>query len=208
MSKTRPHDILSIHEHDPSIIVDLAYATKNNFTGAVVPGYSSNIGYIQENVLKQLSKINSELLTDDLCLYIFDSYRPANSVSFFHTCWRLKEDNSFLKHKYYPTLTKEELFKYELLAIHSSHSRASTVDLGIYDLKCNKLVDMGSIFDYFHEISITDTKLITPEAQKNRLILKGIMEENGFINYKKEWWHYRFKDEKYPTTYFDFDIES
>ena len=45
---------------------------------------------------------------------------------------------------------------------------------------------------------------ITEQQKRNRLLLKSAMENHGFVNYDKEWWHYTLKDEPYPDTYFNF----
>ena len=63
---------------------------------------------------------------------------------------------------------------------------------------------MGSTWDYFGEKSSISTKNINPIQQKNRLILKTMMEMFGFIPYEKEWWHFTLKDEPFPNKYFDF----
>lgn len=194
---------------DDSIIVNLAYATNKNFTGSIVNGYFSNKAYMQIDALNSLLAVNQELKKQDKCLYIFDSYRPQKSVDFFLNIVKTKSKNEhLLKEKYYPNFKKEELFKKGFLTQQSSHSRASAVDLTIYDMKAKKLLDMGGIFDFFDERSSTYFTLLEPIAKKNRMLLKDIMEKYHFINYDKEWWHYRFVKEKYPDSYFDFNIEN
>jgi D-alanyl-D-alanine dipeptidase len=39
------------------------------------------------------------------------------------------------------------------------------------------------------------------------MILKSVMERNGFKNLKEEWWHYTLVNEPYPDEYFDFEVE-
>ena len=65
---------------------------------------------------------------------------------------------------------------------------------------------MGTPFDFFGPKSHTANQSISTQARKNRLILKGAMEKQGFENYRKEWWHYTFKPEPTPKTYFNFDV--
>jgi len=66
---------------------------------------------------------------------------------------------------------------------------------------------MGSSVGLFDEISWTGNCDISLEAQKNRKFLKEIMENYGFKNYPKEWWHYSLVEEPFPATYFNFPIE-
>ena len=65
---------------------------------------------------------------------------------------------------------------------------------------------MGTNFDFYDSKSETFSTLISEIHQKNRILLKQGMEKFGFINYVKEWWHYRLDDEFFKDTYFDFKI--
>jgi D-alanyl-D-alanine dipeptidase len=49
---------------------------------------------------------------------------------------------------------------------------------------------------------------VSPFERENRRCLRSIMEASGFAAYELEWWHYTLKEEPYPSTYFDFPIES
>lgn len=88
----------------------------------------------------------------------------------------------------------------------SGHTRGSTVDLTIIK-KDGSFVDMGGTFDLFSEISHPDYKNLTKEQKKNRKILHDAMIKAGFKGIDSEWWHYTLKNEPYPDTYFDFDVE-
>jgi D-alanyl-D-alanine dipeptidase len=65
---------------------------------------------------------------------------------------------------------------------------------------------MGTGYDCFHELAATANGQITQQQRINRLLLKTLMEKQGFKNYSKEWWHFTLKDEPFPETYFDFVI--
>ncbi len=45
-------------------------------------------------------------------------------------------------------------------------------------------------FDDFDRLSNTADSRITEQQKRNRQLLKTLMEENGFVNCDKEWWHY------------------
>jgi hypothetical protein len=55
--------------------------------------------------------------------------------------------------------------------------------------------------------SHTNSTLVNITYQQKRTMFKNLMEQAGFINYDKEWWHYTLKNEPFPNTYFDFDIQ-
>lgn len=202
----KPDDIVHLKTIIPDIVERIDYGCKDNFTGHIIPGYKKRKAFLQIDAAKALLKVQNELKEYGNGLIIFDSYRPQKGVEFFFNEWRKEETNIKIKEKYFPTLTKEQIFKEEFLARKSSHTRCSTVDLSMIKLEDNSLVEMDGIFDFFHEKSSTRTNLITPQAQKNRILLLEVMQANGFTNYSKEWWHFRFIKEKYPETYFDFDI--
>jgi D-alanyl-D-alanine dipeptidase len=68
-------------------------------------------------------------------------------------------------------------------------------------------IDMGTGFDCFHPMSWTASNRVGPLQRQNRLMLKAVMDKYGFRNYRKEWWHYTFRNEPFPKTYFNFTIK-
>jgi len=67
-------------------------------------------------------------------------------------------------------------------------------------------IDMGTGYDCFDELSHTANPRISADAARNRQYLKSVMEKHGFVNYAQEWWHYTYKPEPYPSTYFDVPV--
>lgn len=139
-------------------------------------------------------------------LKIWDAYRPQTAVNHF-VKWAENILDIKMKEVFYPDVDKDKLFELGYIASRSRHSRGSTVDLTIVDIKTGKEVDMGSPFDFFGEISHHGTSLITEEQTANRNILKTEMENAGFKSYSEEWWHFTLKDQPYPDNYFDFLVE-
>ncbi len=95
------------------------------------------------------------------------------------------------------------------IAAHSGHSRASTVDLTL--LRKNaagqwRPVDMGGTYDLFDPVSHLNSTAITTEQKANRLLLKDLMQQQGFTSYELEWWHFTLHNERYPNSYFDFVV--
>lgn len=189
------------------IIVDMRYFTTKNFTMERVDGYQANACFLHKKVMENLKKVHKDLKQKGYGLYLFDCYRPQKGVDHF-VRWSHAPDQPLSKKKYYPKLEKSVLFDSGYIAKKSGHSRGSTVDLSIYKLNDPKRepIDMGTPFDFFGPKSHTANSEITNIAKSNRKILLASMEKFGFQNYKKEWWHFTYKPEPTPKTYFNFDV--
>ena len=140
-------------------------------------------------------------------LKVFDAYRPAAAVKHF-VFWGLEDQDLRMKEYFYPDLEKQELFRKGYIASRSSHSRGSTVDLTLLDMKTGKELDMGSPFDLFSELSHPDNREVTDAQYNNRMLLQSVMVRNGFEPIDCEWWHFSLKNEPYPDTYFEFPVSS
>jgi D-alanyl-D-alanine dipeptidase len=68
-------------------------------------------------------------------------------------------------------------------------------------------LDMGTIFDFFHERSHTNSSAISADHRSNRQLLKSVMEKHGFKNFAQEWWHFSLVTEAFPGQSFDFDVD-
>ena len=196
-------DVTSIN-HD--IIINLKYKGVDNFTSHVVPGYHDNILLLTEPAAKALINAQHDFNHLGFSIVVFDAYRPQKAVDYFVE-WTKRKNDTLTKSMYYPELQKDQLLNQGYIASKSGHSKGSTVDVGLVSLTSGKLIDMGTIFDYFGEDSWTESKTITDIQYKNRQLLKDIMEKHGFLNFKKEWWHFTLKNEPFKNQYFDFDIE-
>ena len=182
------------------------YATPDNFTGQVLPGYSQKKAYALCEVAEALKEAAFEFSDKGYGILIFDAYRPVKAVEFFKIWSEQPENNPGLKNKYYPKFSRAELFELGYLARRSSHSRGVALDMSLYDLKTNQELQMGGLFDLFDEVSSTASKQISIEAQTNRDFLLQIMQRHGFLNFSQEWWHFSLKNEPHPDEYFDVDI--
>ena len=205
-SQTLPQGFSYVSEIDATIKKELRYSTSNNFIGQPIDGYIKDSLIISTPAAKALKKIQTKLMLSGLSLKIFDAYRPQQAVDHF-VRWAKVLNDTLMKQLYYPDVQKSELFTLGYIALKSGHTRVSTVDLTIVDIKTNKELDMGSSYDFFGEKSHPYYKKITDKQTKNRMLLRSIMIKNGFIPYDNEWWHFTLKNELYPTTYFNFTIE-
>ena len=194
-----------LNDTDDSIIVDLKYYSTENFTGQFVEGYLSNTAILTKESALALSNAQDDFNKLGYSLILYDAYRPQRSVDFF-VQWSKNPYDTINKRIYYPDTKKSELFELGYIASKSGHSRGSTVDVSLIEISTNKVLDMGTIFDYFGIESHTFFNDISEKQKSNRLILYEIMSNNGFKNYSKEWWHFTLKNEPYQK-YFDFLVK-
>lgn len=190
----------------PDVKVDLRYNTKNNFIGKRIDGYHSNKLILTKEAASALKKVQDDLRNQNLCLMVFDGYRPQKAVNHFMR-WAKKLNDTINKQAFYPDVDKLNLFKEDYIATRSGHSKGSTVDVTIIDIKTGKPLDMGSNYDFFGEASWVDYQNITEIQKANRQLLQTVMLKHGFKNYPKEWWHFTLKNEPFPNTYFNFPVK-
>lgn len=200
-------DFVSLSETCRNIIIEASYSTSDNFTGSVVPGYKARKAYMAKVAAEALGRVQEKALKNNLSLKIFDGYRPVKAVQYFGQWAKMPENNPEMKNRFYPTCERLELFEKGFIARQSSHSRGCAVDLTLHNLQDGKDLDMGSEFDFFHEISHTDSDKVSRLQKENRLLLKSLMESEGFRNFYQEWWHFSLKPEPFPDQSFDFDVE-
>ena len=183
---------------------DIRYYSPNNFTGHKINGYKAPRAYMTKKALAALAKAAEDLRAQGYRLLIWDAYRPKKAVDDF-VAW-INDPNNPGDKTFYPKLEKSDLLAGDYIMAKSGHTRGSTVDLTIIK-KDGGFVDMGGTFDLFSEISHPDYKKISNKQKKNREILRDAMVNAGFKPLDSEWWHFTLKDEPYPDTYFNFDVE-
>lgn len=191
---------------DSSIQLELRYITNDNFLGTPVDGYEKDTCIITLPAAKALKEVQSKLSKFGLSLKVFDAYRPQQAVDHF-VRWAKVMNDTLQKKNYYPDIDKKNLFKLGYIASRSGHTRGSSVDLTIIDVKTGEELDMGSPFDFFGAASHPEYQKINKEQRSNRLLLRNLMMEAGFKPYSQEWWHFTLKDEPFPKTYFNFPIK-
>ncbi len=201
-----PKDFVYVKDIIPDLDVELRYFTKNNFVGTSIDGYKINTLILTQQAANVLKQVHEDLQNQNLCLKVYDGYRPQQAVNHFMR-WAKKLNDTINKHIFYPDVKKKNLFKEEYIASRSGHSRGSTVDLTIIDANTGKPLDMGSAYDFFGEESWVNYQGISETQKKNRKLLQDVMLKYGFRNYPKEWWHFTLRGEPFPKTYFDFPIK-
>ena len=166
-----------INASDFGVLIELAYATDQNFTGQSI--YTNPICYLHEDALKALGKARDAASFIGLKILIYDALRPTEAQQ---KLWDHTPDENFLAHP----------------QKGSPHSRGVAVDLTLTDASGLPL-DMGCKFDTFDKISYHGATEISEEARNNRLTLLGLMTESGWDFFRNEWWHYQlFSPRDYP----------
>ncbi len=176
----RQPDLVELIKLDPTIKLDIRYATKNNFLGR--PVYKQARAFLQRPAAEALVRINQSLRKQGYGLIIHDGYRPWFVTKIF---WDVTPED-------------KKIFVADP-AKGSRHNRGCAVDLSLFDLKTGQEVKMPSEYDEMTERSHINYACATPEAKRLRDLLRAAMEADGFAVYEPEWWHYDYKDWKeYP----------
>ena len=160
----------------PRIVVDLRYATSNNFTGAPLPGYLANRAFLRREAAAALSQVERDLGPQGLGIKVFDAYRPVRATLAM-VDWTER-------------VNRPDLLKDGYIASRSRHNLGLAIDLTLIDLATGRELEMGTPFDTFS--AAAHTANASGEAAANRQRLKGAMEREGFVNYDQEWWHFSF----------------
>ena len=223
-----PDAFIDVQTIAPDIQLEMRYLTDDNFVGAPVDGYLDPICYLVRPAAAALAKVQKAVKSDGYGLVMFDCYRPQRAVNHF-VRWSEGKDAA-TKQQYFPDLDQSQLFELGYIAKRSGHSRGATVDVGLLKLSSNHSsddlgrerptkcqhrferskaeghVDFGSDYDCFDAMSHTASREVSQHAMANRRYLVEVMARFGFENYDKEWWHFTYRPEPFPETYFDFPI--
>ena len=176
----RQPDLVEIVKLDPTIKLDIRYATRNNFLGR--PVYQHARAFLQRPAAESLVRVNQALRKQGYGLIIHDGYRPWYVTKIF---WDVTPED-------------KKIFVADP-AKGSRHNRGCAVDLSLFDLKTGLEVKMPSEYDEMTERAHINYGCATPEGRRLRDLLRAAMEAEGFAVYEPEWWHYDYKDWKeYP----------
>jgi D-alanyl-D-alanine dipeptidase len=166
-------DIVDLGEVSPHIIVDMKYATEDNFTKKRL--YDSNTCFLRKSTAAKLDAVQKELEGMNLGLKVWDCYRP---LAIQRVLWAILPDERYVANP----------------ETGSRHNRASAVDVTLVDSQ-GKELQMPTGFDDFSVRADHHYQDLPEQAIRNRELLKGLMEKAGFIPLTEEWWHY--DDEKW-----------
>ncbi|WP_328859948.1 M15 family metallopeptidase [Streptomyces sp. NBC_00306] len=226
---TAPKEFVALRSVDPTIIQEMRYTTAHNFVGERIDGYRQPLCILTRPAAKALRQAQRQLLRQGYSLKVYDCYRPQRAVDHFVE-WAKDLDDEAMKKEFYPHVDKSRLFEDGYIAEKSGHSRGSTVDLTVVKLPArptrpyvpgeplvpcyapasvrfpDNSVDMGTGYDCFDTLSHTEDPRIQGKQRANRQLLKSTLTGLGFVNLAEEWWHFTYKPELFPDTYFDFPV--
>ena len=161
----------------PAIVLDLRYASANNFVNQAVYPEGTTITFLRAPAANALLHVQEELQTKGLGLKIFDAYRPYLVTVKF---WELIKDE-----RYVANPTKG-----------SGHNRGLAVDVTIIDLNRGVELDMGTGFDNFTDSAHHSFTQLPTTVLQNRKLLKDVMLKHGFNSLETEWWHYYWPNDR------------
>ena len=171
----RSFDLVDITSVDPSIKLDIRYASSNNFIG--FPLYERAAAYLQRPAAEALGRVERSLAAKGYGLLIHDGYRPWFVTKMF---WDATPESA---HVFVADPSQG-----------SRHNRGCAVDLTLYDLKSGKAVEMTGRYDEMSPRSYADYLGGTSRQRWLRDLLRSEMEAQGFTVYAEEWWHFDYKD--------------
>lgn len=193
---------LSKKKCDFPIKGSLRYATRENFTGKLIDGYSKNaqdVCLLAWDAAEALCGAQNYFLSfHQLSLIIYDAYRPCRAVKRFKEWLENSSSNkNELKRKeiHYPNIEKSDLARLGYIPNSiSRHSYGSAVDVFLISLDNLQEINMGCVFDYFDTIAYPTATAdqIGKQAWYNRNILINGMQKFKFSVYEKEFWHFDF----------------
>jgi len=165
-------NLVNIEEAIPDILLDIRYATSDNFMG--FPVYTKPHCYLHNTAAKALLSVQAELAAKGLRLKVFDGYRP---LSVQQAMWDAIQDERYVAN---PAVNK------------GMHTRGISVDLTLVDQEGSELV-MPTPFDDFSERAHSGYADLPEEALRNRATLTEVMQKYGFEQAPTEWWHFNLK---------------
>jgi len=180
----RTGDLVELKHTVPKLVLDIRYATTNNFTGQQL--YPQARCFLRQAPAENLRRVQAELARSGLGLKIFDGYRP---LSVQRKMWKV-----FPQPGYVADPMKG-----------SRHNRGAAVDVTLVRLADGSELLMPTPYDDFTKRAHRDFMQLPEEAIRNRQLLEQVMTRHGFVGLSTEWWHFDHGDwQKYPLL--DVDI--
>ncbi len=171
-------DFRDVAALDPSIRLDIRYATADNFTKSKI--YDCPRCLLRPEAADAIVKAHKSLKPKGLGLKMYDCYRPR---PYQQRLWDKVPNPDYVTPP----------------AKGSMHSRGAAVDLTIVDSKGNEL-DMGTPYDFFGREAHTDHFDLPKKVLENRRLLRETLEAVGFKGIRTEWWHYSYQGKNWPLS--------
>ena len=171
----RETDLAELVTLDPTIKLEIRYATSNNFLGTQI--YDEPRAFMQRPAAEALVRAHHALKSLGYGLLIHDAYRPWYVTKIF-----------------WDATPQAKKWLVANPAEGSKHNRGSAVDLTLYDLKSGKPVEMVSTYDESTERAYAEYPGGTSRQRWYRELLRQAMEAQGFVVNPQEWWHFDHED--------------
>lgn len=165
--------LVSISPPAFDVTIDLKYAASDNIAGVAI--YRRPLVMLLPEAAAALRRSIALARGVGARIVVYDAFRPVEAQ---WALWRALPDPDYVADP----------------RIGSNHSRGAAVDVGLADLETGVLWDMATGFDEMVPRSHHGRTDLSPEAQRNRAILLGIMTAAGWEGIPSEWWHYQLPD--------------
>ncbi len=171
----RPSDLVELVQLDPTLHLDIRYASDRNFLGQ--PVYTQARAFLQRPAAEALVRVSAALRAQGYGLLVHDGYRPWYVTRLF---WDATPPD---KHEFVADP-----------ATVSRHNRGCAVDLTLYELASGRPVVMPSLYDEMSPRAYADYPSGTARQRELRALLRRAMEAEGYTVYPQEWWHFDYRD--------------
>ena len=171
IKSNRAKELVDLEKFIPDVILDIRYATPNNFTNEKI--YNLAKAYARKPVAESLKKAQAELKKIGLGIKIFDAYRPYKATVKFYEVYH---DTTYVASPYRG----------------SRHNRGCAIDMTLVILKTGEELKMPTGYDSFQKAAWPSTPVKDPEIKRNRDQIINTMQKYGFKVNSSEWWHFDF----------------
>ena len=185
IKKYNDYGLVNVSALQPSIKIDIKYATTDNFTGKIL--YTEDVGaYAEPALAKAVAQAQETLksIDKDLSIVIFDAARPISVQKDMFEVVRGTESERFVANPYGEFAG-------------GFHNYGMAVDVAIVD-KNGDMLDFGTGYDSFEDIAhsggeaeLVKNGVLSFEAYNNRQLLYYVMGKHGMLPYAYEWWHFQ-----------------
>lgn len=171
-----PAELVDVATVIPDAVIDLRYATADNFTGEVL--YPRAVCKLRRAVAARLARAAAGLRAHDRRLLIWDCYRPR---AIQELLWKRVPDPRYVANP----------------KTGSRHNRGAAVDLALVDAD-GQPVTLPTAFDDFTKAAHRARALAGARGVEARR-LERAMRKAGFRPLPTEWWHFDAPDSaRYP----------
>jgi D-alanyl-D-alanine dipeptidase len=163
-------ELVDIRSVDPSIVVELRYATSRNIAQRAI--YSRDMpALIRPHVAAQLAQAQTLLRLGGHGLKIWDAYRPQTAQE---QLWKITPNNDYVAN---PT------------GVGSLHTWGVAVDATLVDRQ-GREVSMPTDFDDFTPAAMLRYTGGDALVRRHLYSLQAAMDKAGFYGTRTEWWHF------------------